>query len=257
MIKPLLGAVAVAAVVLAAGTQMPSVANAKFDDAQKAEIESIVKQYLLGHPEVLLEMSQALETKQNADQEEQITKAIQGNREALYRSPRAPIAGNPQGDVTVIEFFDYNCGYCRRALPDLVKLIKTDPKIRVVLKELPIFGGDSEQAARIALASIKQGKYFEMHQRLLGDPGHANEEKALSVAKELGLDMRKLKADAKDPSIQEALDENKKLADQIGLQGTPLYLVGDRVIPGAPDNLDEILEKTAQDIRKSGCKIAC
>ena len=140
------------------------------------------------------------------------------------------VAGNPNGDVSLVEFFDYNCGYCRQALPDVVKLVNDDGKVRLVLKELPIFGDNSEAAAKLALASNKQGKYFEMHQKLFSEPGKANKEKALRIAKELGLDVDQLQKDAEDPDIKKALDEAKDLAQKLGLQGTPLYLIGDRVV---------------------------
>src|SRR6185437_16970682 len=124
------------------------------------------------------------------------------------------VAGNPEGDVSLVEFFDYNCGYCRLALPTVIQLVKGDGKIRLVLKELPIFGDDSVAAAKLALASNKQGKYFEMHQRLLSQPGKADKEKALRIAKDLGLDTDQLQKDAEDPDIKKALDEAKDLCPE-------------------------------------------
>src|SRR5690606_5585352 len=114
--------------------------------------------------------------------------------DALFRSSKSFAAGNPDGDVTVVEFFDYNCGFCRRAMPDVIKLIDNDDKVKFVFKELPIFGEESEDAAKGALAAMKQGKYFEMHQRLYTDPGKANKEKVLRIANDLGLDVPQLEA---------------------------------------------------------------
>ncbi len=157
----------------------------------------------------------------------------------------------------MVEFFDYNCGFCRRALPDVVKLVDTDDKVRVVFKELPIFGEESEGAAKAALAAGKQGKYFEMHQKLYAEPGKADKEKALRVASELGLDVPQLEKDMEDPSVTKALDETKELAQKLGVQGTPLYLIGDRMIPGAPDDLyDQLVAKVAE-MREKGCKATC
>jgi protein-disulfide isomerase len=177
--------------------------------------------------------------------------------EEIYRSPASFVAGNPDGDVSVVEFFDYNCGYCRRALPDVVKLIDTDDKVRVVLKELAIFGEDSEAAARAALAANKQGKYFEMHQKLFSEPGKANKEKALQIAQELGMDVEQLEQDMEDPEIQKTLDETLALAGKLGLKGTPYYLIGDRSLPGAPDDLYDQLTKKIAEVREKGCQTTC
>ena len=126
-----------------------------------------------------------------------------------------------------------------------------------MLKELPIFGEDSEAAAKLALASDKQGKYFEMHQKLFSEPGKADKEKVLKIAKELNLDVDKLQKDMEDPSVKQALAENKDLAQKLGLQGTPLYLIGDKIVPGAPDDLYDQLEKHAAEIRAKGCTTTC
>jgi len=177
--------------------------------------------------------STAAEVEQSVQQQ----KAISKNADAIFRSPVTPVAGNPNGDVSVVEFFDYNCPYCRRSLPAVLKLINQDGKVRLVLKELPILSNDSVAAAKFALAANKQGKYFEMYQKLFSEPGKADKEKALRVAKELGLDVDQLQKDAEDPEIQKSLDQAKDLAQKLNLQGTPLFLIGDRVIAGAPDDL--------------------
>src|SRR6478736_1950208 len=142
--------------------------------ADRARVEQIMRDYLTNNPEILVEMTNELDKRQAAEQSVQQQKAISQNADAIFRSPVSHVAGNPNGDVSVVEFFDYNCPYCRRALPDVVKLVNDDGKIRLVLKELPIFGDDSLAAAKLALASNKQGKYFEMHQRLFLEPGRAN-----------------------------------------------------------------------------------
>ena len=221
--------------------------------ADQVRIEKTVRDYLTKNPEVLVEMTNELDKRQAAEQEAQQKKTISENADAIFRSPMAHVVGNPSGDVSLVEFFDYNCGYCRKAMPDVVKLVKDDGKIRLVLKELPIFGEDSEAAAKLALASNKQGKYFEMHQKLLSEPGRAGKEKALQVAEELGLDVDKLQTDAQDPDIKKALDEAKELANKINLKGTPLYLIGDQAVSGAPDDLFDQLKAKVAEVREKGC----
>jgi protein-disulfide isomerase len=263
-LKPGLAAALVAAVVAA----VVSVAMVHFiywrgsvvdknGDVNQTRVETIVRDYLTKHPEILVDMTNELDKRQSAEQAAQQSKAIGDNADEIFRSPVTFVAGNPDGDVSVVEFFDYNCGFCRKALPDVVKLVNNDNKVRLVLKELPIFGEDSEDAAKAALAAHKQGKYFEMHQKLFTEPGKADKAKALAIAKELGLDVAQLEKDMQDPSIKQALDETKDLAQKLNLQGTPLYLIGDHVLPGAPEDLYEQLNKNVTEVREKGCKVTC
>ncbi|MGB6968190.1 MAG: DsbA family protein [Methyloceanibacter sp.] len=260
--KKVLANVAVAAVVAAvtaAGTSY-LLLRAGLGGAgglEQTRIEQTMRDYLTKNPEILVEMTTELDKRQAAEQSQQQNKAISENAEAIFRSPVSHVAGNPNGDVSVVEFFDYNCGYCRRALPDVVKLVNDDGKVRLVLKELPIFGEDSEAAAKYALAADKQGKYFEVHQKLMADPGKADKEKALRIAQELGLDMEQLEKDAASDETQKALDEAKELAQKLGLQGTPLYLIGDRIVPGAPDDLYDQLKANVAEVREKGCAATC
>jgi protein-disulfide isomerase len=261
-LNKLLFSVAVAAAVAAvtaAGTSYLVLRYAPLGagSSGQARVERTVRDYLTKNPEVLVEMTNELDKRQAAEQEAQQKKAISENADAIFRSPVSHVAGNPNGDVSLVEFFDYNCGYCRKAMPDVIKLVNDDGKIRLVLKELPIFGEDSEAAAKLALASNKQGKYFEMHQKLFSEPGKADNEKALRVAKELGLDVDQLQKDAEDPDIKKGLDQAKELAQKLNLQGTPLYLIGDRVLPGAPDDLFDELKAKVAEVRKTGCATTC
>jgi len=227
------------------------------DEATRTQVIAVMRDYLVSNPEILVDMSQELDKRQQAAANEQQKQGIGENADKIFRSDYAYVGGNPEGDVTVVEFFDYNCGYCKQALPDVVKLTEEDETVRVVFKELPIFGEDSEAAARAALAAKEQGKYFEMHQRLFNDPGKANKAKAMDIAKDLDLDMEKFEADMQSDKVTAALDENLKIAQAIGLQGTPLYLVGDEMIAGAPDDLFEQLEANVAKIRKDGCTTTC
>jgi len=203
--------------------------------ANAEEDELIIRDYLTNKPKILVEMTNELDKRQVAEQSAQQQKAISQNADAIFRSSVSHVAGNPSGDVSVVEFFDYNCPYCRRSLPDVLKLINEDGKVRLVLKELPILSDESVAAAKLALAANKQGKYFEMHQKLFSEPGRANKDKALRIAKELGLNIDQLQKGAQDPDTKKALDESQDLARKLDLDGTPLFLIGDRVIVGAPD----------------------
>ena len=179
--------------------------------------------------------------------------AIAAHAEEIFRSPTSFVAGNPQGDVSVVAFFDYNCPDCRRTAPDLARVIAQEPNIRVVLKELPVLGADSEAVARLALAAKAQGKYAELHDRLITERGRATVARALSVASELGLDPDALKTAAEQPSITAALAENKRLAGALRVKGVPFYLVGDRVLGEGSDPFYPELEAAVAKVRKDGC----
>jgi protein-disulfide isomerase len=227
-----------------------------FSPEQKKAIEAIIKDYLIANPEVFLEVQSALEARMEEIQAKRLQVAIAAQAEEIYRSPGAPVAGNTQGDVTVVEFFDYNCGYCKRAFTDLAKVIEKDTKVKLVLKELPILSKGSEEAARVALAAKAQGKYWEVHRALLTMRGQANEQTALAAAEKAGLDMAKLKADMKGDAVTQEIARVRELAQSMGIQGTPHFLVGDRAIAGAPQNLQELMGQHIADIRKEGgCKV--
>jgi protein-disulfide isomerase len=224
-----------------------------FSPDQKKQIEGIVKSYLIANPEIFLDVQTALEEKMEKEQAEKLKVAIADNAGEIYRAPDASIAGNPDGDITVVEFFDYNCGYCKRGLEDVVKLVDSDPKVRVVFKELPILSKGSEQAAHVAIAAKKQGKYWELHKAMLGAKGHMDEAAALRIAEKLGLDMDKLKADMTSPEVKSEIAKDEDLAKKMGVNGTPHFLVGDHAIPGAPDDLYKQLSDNVQELRKKGC----
>jgi protein-disulfide isomerase len=183
--------------------------------------------------------------------------AIAVHAEEVFRSPTSFVAGNPAGDVSVVAFFDYNCPYCREGAPALEKLLAEDGKVRLVLKELPVLGPDSEDVARIAQASIAQGKYLELHRRLFAERGRATKDKALRIASELGLDPAMLEADMRSPGVEQAIAANKLLADRLGVEGVPFYLVGDRPLPGGGDDLYAQLRSGVADVRQHGCQAMC
>jgi protein-disulfide isomerase len=244
----------------ASGTTTPAKPAASgtgsFSPDQKAAIEQIVRDYLLNNPEVLAEAQAAFEAKQEQARSEVMQKSLALHADKIFRSASAPVAGNPAGDVTVVEFFDYNCGYCKRAFGDIARLIESDKKIKVVFKELPIFGKDSEAAARIAIAAKKQDKYWEVHGGLLKLRGKADEAKGLEVAQAAGLDIARLKKDMVSAETTQEIASVRALAEKMGIQGTPHFFVGDKMVPGAPEDLFEILSKHAADLRSAGgCKV--
>ena len=230
------------------------VATSGFSDAQEKAISEIVRKTLLARPEILQEAFAALEARDKAEQEKRKVSALSESAEVLFRSKLSPTGGNPKGDVTIVEFFDYNCPYCRKAFKDLETVIGEDKNIRVVFKEYPIFGGASQIAARAALAAKKQGKYYELHKALLEVDSRVTKDTVFRKAKQVGLDIARLKEDMKGDDITASIAETKKLADNLGVRGTPAFFVGDKLIPGAPRNLVELMKNHAKDIRKNGCK---
>jgi len=239
------------AAILLLGAPMTSPARAQtFSADQRQEIESIVKSYLLEHPEIIQDVMAELDKRQQAADAEKHRTAVIENKATLFSSPHQVVLGNPQGNVTMVEFFDYNCGFCKRALPDMLTLLKTDPNLKFVLKEFPVLGEGSVEAAHVAVAARMQDatgkKYMEFHQKLLGSRGPADKARALAVAKEVGFDMARIEKDMSSDEVKKTIDEDMKLADALGVNGTPSYVVGDEVVIGAV-GLDALREKIDAD----------
>jgi protein-disulfide isomerase len=230
----LIRTIAAAALALAAAAPLHAQG---FSEGQRGEIEKIVKEYVLAHPEVLQEALSEMEKRQAAAETEKHKSAVKEYSQALFDSSRQVNLGNPQGDVTMVEFFDYNCGYCKRALSDMLDMLKNDPKLKIVLKEFPVLGQGSVEAAQVAVAVRMQDKtgkkYLDFHQKLLGGRGQADRARALAVAKEVGLDMARLEKDAASDEVKATIDESMKLAEALGVNGTPSYVVGADVVVGA------------------------
>jgi protein-disulfide isomerase len=230
-----------AATLLAAAFALPAALPAQaqsFSPDQRGEIERIMRDYLLSHPELLQEVLAEMEKRQAVADAEKHRAGVQEHAATIFSSPRQITLGNPQGDVTVVEFFDYNCGYCKRAMADMTDLMKGDSKLKFVLKEFPVLGEGSTQAAQVAVAVRMQDKtggkkYLEFHQKLLGGRGQADKARAIAVAKEIGLDMTRLEKDMASDEVKETLQESFKLAEALGLNGTPSYIVGNDVVIGA------------------------
>jgi protein-disulfide isomerase len=223
-----------------------------FSDDQRHEIENIIKTYLVAHPEVIQDAMDALDKQQKQADADKAKVTIKDQNATIFNSPHQVVLGNPQGNVTMVEFFDYNCAYCKRALPDMMELLKTDTNLKFVLKEFPVLGPGSVEAAHVAVAARMQDgtgkKYIEFHQKLLGGRGPADKERALAIAKELGFDMPRLEKDMDSDEVKATIDEDMKIADALGVSGTPSYVIGDEVIVGAV-GLDALRDKI-KDERK-------
>jgi protein-disulfide isomerase len=217
-----------------------------FSGDQRHEIEGIVKDYLVSHPEVLQEAMDALDKRQKQADADKARTTIKDNNATIFNSAHQVVLGNPQGNVTMVEFFDYNCGFCKHALPDMMTLLKSDPNLKFVLKEFPVLGPGSVEAARVAVAARMQDptgkKYIEFHQKLLGGRGPADKARALAVAKDAGYDMARIEKDMDSDEVKTTIDENMKLADALGVNGTPSYVVGNEVVVGAV-GIDELKAK--------------
>jgi len=230
-------AAALFAILIAVPAAAPARAQS-FTGDQRGEIERIVREYLLSHPELLQEVMSELEKRQAVAEAEKHRTAVKQYSEVIFNSPRQVTLGNTQGDVTVVEFFDYNCGYCKRAMSDMLDLMKNDAKLKFVLKEFPVLGEGSMQAAQVAAAVRMQDKtggkkYLEFHQKLLTGRGQADKARALAVAKEIGLDVARIEKDMAGDEVKAQLEESFKLAEALGLNGTPSYVVGNDVVVGA------------------------
>jgi len=239
-------AIFIAATVFVAVPAATPAQTQTFSPDQRQEIENIVKDYLLNHPEVMQDVMAELEKRQQAADVEKHRAAVAENSTTLFSSPHQVVLGNPRGNVTMVEFFDYNCGFCKRALSDMLDLLKTDPNLKFVLKEFPVLGEGSIEAARVAVAARMQDvtgkKYVEFHQKLLGGRAQADKARALAVAKEVGFDMARIEKDMGSDEVKKTIDEDMKLADALGVSGTPSYVVGDEVVVGAV-GLDALREK--------------
>ena len=215
-----------------------------FTDTQRSDIETIVKNYLIAHPEVLEEAMNELSKRQAAADAQKHEESISKNADAIFNSPRGVVLGNKDGDVTFVEFFDYNCGYCKRAMADMLDLLKNDSKLKVVLKEFPVLSEGSVEAAKVAVAARMQDpkKYLDFHQKLLGGRGPADKARALAAAKDAGYDTAKIEKDLASPEVKATIEENFKLAEDMGLNGTPSYVIGKQIVVGAV-GLDGLKEK--------------
>ncbi len=223
-----------------------------FSDMQREEIGRIVREYLLANPEVLVEVSTELERRRKAEQADNQKKVLASEKSSIFRSPHDFVLGNPKGDVTIVEYFDYNCGWCKRALNEVRQLTKDDKNVRIVMKEFPIFGENSAFAAKAALASITQDKYWEFHMALM-KAQRVTTDNTMKIAESVGIDVAALKAEMAKPKYDEIIAENSRIAQALGMQGTPGFIIDSQINYGYLPQ--DRLKATVADIRKNGCKI--
>lgn len=230
----------IAALILSAGSTIFAalallVVTGVIPGARQLAFERQVQSYILANPETIIDSLKGLDARQKAAEQNELTKVVDQRREEIFNDPAAPVGANPNGDVTLVEFFDYNCPYCRQAAPMLMELEQKDPGLRLVFKEFPILGPGSTFAARAALASRKQGKYLAFHKAMMAYNGAIGESSTLEVAAAVGLDVEQLKKDMEDPAIDQAITRNLALAEALRISGTPSFVVGKEILRGLAD----------------------
>ncbi len=221
--------------------------------SQKQELGGFIREYLVSHPEVLREAIEALDKRDKETAAQKLQQAVVQDAPAIYNSKFQADVGNPKGSMTLVEFFDYNCHFCKGALPDIARLMKEDPNLHVVLKDFPVLGPGSVEAARVASAARNQlprDRFWDFHYKLLGLHGPVGKAEALGVAKEMGLDMDKLQKDMASADIETGLKQTMKVADDLQINGTPTFVLGDSVVVGAV-GYDELKAKI-EDVHKCG-----
>ncbi len=211
-----------------------ALAESALTDAQKAEVEAVVRELLTKkEPEIIIKAAEIVQGKIEKETAQKGAAEIAKNIKRLESDPLTPVGGNPKGDVTVVQFFDYSCGYCKMAQGHLQKLLDEDKNVRLVYKEFAILGPASQKAAEMALASVEQGKYIPFHTALMEAKKRLSEEEIYKIAESVGLNVEKLKKDAQASKVKESLADNLALADSIGVRGTPSFIIGGKLYPGA------------------------
>jgi protein-disulfide isomerase len=230
----------------------PTVAQAPFSDAEQNAIEQMIRSYILTNPEIIVESVQRMGARDQAAKQQRQKQALAELRQSLENDPGSHVGGNPNGDITVVEFFDYRCTYCKRFLTNLADLMRTDTNVRIVFKEHPILGPDSLMASRAALAARAQDRdlYLPFHSALMESRGAFSENRIFNIAREVGLNTDQLKQDMDSPEIENIISRNYAEAETLGIQGTPGFVIGDRVIRGYIDR--EQLAALVKEAR-AGC----
>jgi protein-disulfide isomerase len=255
MSRKLIGAMALI-LALSAGSvsAQTAVAGEGFSDKQKEQIEEVVRNLLTSKdPGLVMKAAAEYQRKQEEETNKKSTEALGKNKDKLFKNSKDPFVGNEKGDVTVVQFFDYNCGYCKKVVDPLKKVLESDKNVKFVFKEYPILAESSRTAAKAALAADKQKKYFEMHNGLMENKGALSEDVILEIAGKIpGLDKDKLKKDMASPEVDAAITESLDLGREVGARGTPTFIVGDKVVPGAMDEAE--MKALIADARKAAPK---
>ena len=243
------GGLVLAGALVAARTSPGHLAAAPATTGDKAALGKTIREYLLANPEVLVEAMQELERKQDSQRDAVAEKGVKENQAELYRDPDSPVGGNPNGDVVIVEFNDYQCPYCKKAYQSVKSVAGSDGKVKIIYKDLPILGEASKIAALAALASVKQGKHLALHNALMEFTGKLDRDKILELAASVGIDRAQLEKDMEDPKLKQIIDRNLALASALGIRGTPAFVVGKQFVPGAVDAAT--LKQLIADARKS------
>jgi protein-disulfide isomerase len=241
----------------APATAAPSPTLALERQLDRSEVETIVRDYLVSNPEILVEVQAALEAQHDEQRRVGQLDTIRNSSDILFNASYDGMIGNPEGTVTVVEFFDYNCGYCKRALDDMDRLVASDPDLRFVLKEFPILGPDSQKAHQVSMAfrALAPEKYGEFHRVLINSQGRVNEAAAIRVATSLGVDEAALRAEMQNPEINAAFGETYELANRLAITGTPSYVIGEEVVFGAMGH--RVLAQKIEETRAACATATC
>jgi protein-disulfide isomerase len=216
---------------------------------QTKAVEQVIQDYLLNHPDFMMQVLQKMQQHMAEHSKEQTRQTVLAKHDELLADADSEALGNPDADVTIVEFFDYRCPYCKQIQATLESIVKTDPKVRIVYKEFPILGPMSLLASHAALAARRQGKYLAFHDALMEWRGQIDDKVVFDLAKTAGLDIDKLKADMNDASVQAIIDRNMALAQALHIDATPGFVVGDQTVVGADI---ESVKQAVLDARKPG-----
>ncbi len=203
-----------------------------FTDSQKSEMEDMFKDYIMNNPKVIIDSLNKFQIDQRDEAQKAAKEALEQEYDNIVNNKDHAVVGNPDGDITVVEFFDYNCGYCKKAFPEIQQLIEDDKEVRVIFIDFPVLGPSSMELAKYSVAANMQGKYFEFHAALMNHKGQKTKEAVLEIAKEVGLDVEKLKKDAESEKVEKILKDNREIAGKLSIRGTPGFIVGKEIIGG-------------------------
>jgi len=237
---------------LAVSAPISARAEGAFTPEQKKELDSLIKDYIMNNPQVIMDSVQIYQLKEQERLQKSAVEKLAEYKDKLTKSPELPFAGNPEGDVTIVEFFDFNCGYCKKAFEDVTKILEEDKNVRIVFIDMPILHETSQQMAKMAMAAHKQGKYFDAHKALMSFRGTQNEENFLNALKDAGLDIEKIKTDMAGADIEMAIQKHLKIANELNIRGTPGFIVGDQLEPGyiGLDGLKKAIADTRAAVKK-------
>jgi protein-disulfide isomerase len=235
------------------GWQQQALAQQPFTNEQRSAIEALIRDVLQKNPEIIQDALVELERRQQQQQVDAQRQVLVTERNVIFNSPNSPVAGNPNGDVTIVEFFDYNCGFCKRSLTDMQEILKSDTRLRIVLKDFPVLGADSVEASRVAVAAknqLKGERYWAFHVALMSSRGRVNGARALEVVRGNGANLEQLRRDMESAETRAIIEETVVLGDRLGLTGTPAFVIADEIVFGAV-GVEQIKNRIAE-VRKCG-----